>query len=54
MSLVLNILAAVILLLIDRNFKKKLYKGDIFLLYLVAYPAIRFGLEFVRLVPIIE
>lgn len=48
---VLNILAAVILLLIDRNFKKKLYKGDIFLLYLVAYPAIRFGLEFVRLVP---
>jgi len=39
------------LLLIDRNFKKKLYKGDIFLLYLVAYPAIRFGLEFVRLVP---
>ena len=48
---VLNILAAVILLLIDRNFKKKLYKGDLFLLYLVAYPAIRFGLEFVRLVP---
>ena len=47
----LNILAAIVLMLIDRFFKKKLYKGDIFLLYLVAYPSIRFGLEFVRLVP---
>lgn len=48
---ILNVLAAIVLLLINRFFKKKLYKGDTILLYLVFYPAIRFGLEFVRLVP---
>lgn len=47
----LNILAAIVLLIIGRFCKKKLYKGDLILLYLVFYPAIRFGLEFVRLVP---
>ncbi len=48
---ILNILAAIALLIINRFYKKKLYKGDTILLYLVLYPAIRFGLEFVRLVP---
>ncbi len=48
---ILNIIAAIILLVINRVYKKKLYKGDTFLLYLVFYPAIRFGLEFVRLEP---
>ncbi len=48
---ILNILAAIVLLVIGRVCKKKLYKGDLILLYLVFYPAIRFGLEFVRLVP---
>ena len=48
---ILNILAAIILMVIHRVCKRKLYKGDVFLLYLVFYPAIRFGLEFVRLEP---
>lgn len=47
----LNLLAAGLLLLIARKNEKKLYKGDIFLLYLIFYPAIRFGLEFLRLDP---
>lgn len=48
---ILNTLAGILLLIISRVCKKKLYKGDLILLYLVFYPAIRFGLEFVRLVP---
>lgn len=48
---VLNLLAAGILLYIGRKYKEKLYKGDIFLLYLVLYPVIRFGLEYLRLDP---
>jgi phosphatidylglycerol:prolipoprotein diacylglycerol transferase len=50
---VLNLIAAgILLLLISANRKKRfLYKGDIFLLYLVLYPIIRFGLEFLRLDP---
>lgn len=47
----LNTIAGILLLIISRVFKKKLYKGDLILLYLVFYPAIRFSLEFVRLVP---
>ena len=49
----LNLIAAgILLLLINANRKKHfLLKGDIFLLYLVFYPAIRFGLEFLRLDP---
>ena len=49
----LNLIAAgILLLLIGANRKKHfLFKGDIFLLYLVFYPAIRFGLEFLRLDP---
>ncbi len=47
----LNILVAGILLLVGRKYKNKLFKGDIFFLYLVLYPLIRFGLEFLRLDP---
>ncbi|MEA4813222.1 MAG: prolipoprotein diacylglyceryl transferase [Anaerolineaceae bacterium] len=50
---VLNLIAAGILVLLSAaNRKKKfLFKGDIFLLYLVLYPTIRFFLEFLRLDP---
>jgi phosphatidylglycerol:prolipoprotein diacylglycerol transferase len=37
--------------LINRKWRKKLYAGDLFLLYLVLYPSIRFLLEFMRLDP---
>ncbi|MEL7646084.1 MAG: prolipoprotein diacylglyceryl transferase [Anaerolineaceae bacterium] len=47
----LNLLAAGILLYVGRKYKNKFYRGDIFLLYLVLYPVIRFGLEFLRLDP---
>ncbi|MFZ3069738.1 MAG: prolipoprotein diacylglyceryl transferase [Anaerolineaceae bacterium] len=47
----LNLLAAGLLLLIARKMKDKLYKGDVFLLYLIFYPVIRFGLEYLRLDP---
>ena len=39
------------MLLVGRKYKNKLFKGDIFFLYLVLYPLIRFGLEFLRLDP---
>lgn len=50
---ILNLAAAGILLLIHRADRKKkfLFKGDLLLIYLVFYPAIRFGLEFLRLDP---
>ncbi|MCJ7695989.1 MAG: prolipoprotein diacylglyceryl transferase [Anaerolineaceae bacterium] len=47
----LNLLNMGILLLVGRKFKEKLKDGDIFLLYLILYPVIRFGLEFLRLDP---
>lgn len=47
----LNLLNMGILLLVGRKLKNKLRDGDIFLLYLVIYPVIRFGLEFLRLDP---
>ena len=47
----LNLLAAGLLLIIGRTKKEQLIKGDLFLLYLVIYPTIRFGLEFLRLDP---
>ena len=46
----LNLLAAGILLIIGRKYKEKLLNGDLFLIYLILYPVIRFGLEFLRLV----
>lgn len=48
---VLNLMAAGILLYVGRKYKNKLYRGDIFLLYLVLYPVIRFALEYLRLDP---
>ncbi len=47
----LNLLAAGLLVLINRNWRKKLFTGDLFLIYLVLYPTIRFFLEFLRLDP---
>lgn len=47
----LNLLAAGLLVLINRKWRKKLFAGDLFLLYLVLYPTIRFFLEFMRLDP---
>ena len=48
---VLNILAGLFLLWASRKWKDKLYRGDLFLGYLVLYPVIRFLLEFMRLDP---
>jgi phosphatidylglycerol:prolipoprotein diacylglycerol transferase len=46
-----NLLIMGFLLIIGRKFKDKLYRGDIFLGYLVLYPVGRFLLEFIRLDP---
>ncbi len=45
----MNVLNAVFLYLIWRRFGDRLRRGDLFLVYLVTYPLIRFGLEFLRL-----
>jgi hypothetical protein len=45
------LLAAGLLVLINRKWRKNLFAGDLFLLYLVLYPTIRFFLEFLRLDP---
>lgn len=45
----LNLLAAGFLLWMGKRFKAVLKKGDIFLLYLIVYPIIRFFMEFLRL-----
>ena len=47
----LNLLAAGLLVLINRKWRKKLFAGDLFLIYLVLYPTVRFFLEFLRLDP---
>jgi phosphatidylglycerol:prolipoprotein diacylglycerol transferase len=47
----LNLFNMAILLIIGRKFKDKLKNGDLFLMYLVIYPTIRFFLEFLRLDP---
>jgi len=47
----LTILSAGLLVLISRKWRKKLFTGDLFLIYLVLYPTIRFFLEFLRLDP---
>ena len=47
----LCLLGVGILLWIDRKFKDKLFKGDIFFGYLVWYSTLRFFLEFLRLDP---
>lgn len=47
----LNLIAAGLLILINRKWRSKLFTGELFLLYLVLYPTIRFFLEFLRLDP---
>ena len=46
-----NLLIMATLLILGRKLKDKLFRGDIFLIYLVAYPVGRFLLEFIRLDP---
>ncbi len=46
-----NLLIMATLLILGRKLKDKLFRGDIFLIYLVAYPVGRFFLEFIRLDP---
>lgn len=47
----LALIGAGILLLIDKKWHKKLFKGDLLWLYLIYYPTVRFFLEFLRLDP---
>jgi hypothetical protein len=47
----LNLAGAGVLLWIDRKFKDKLFKGDIFFGYMIWYSTVRFLLEFLRLDP---
>ena len=46
-----NIMNMTVLLILGRKFKDKLFRGDIFLIYLIIYPVGRFLLEFIRLDP---
>ncbi|MGB4596013.1 MAG: prolipoprotein diacylglyceryl transferase [Anaerolineaceae bacterium] len=48
---ILNVLGGLFLLYAARKWREKLYKGDIFIMYLVIYPMIRFFMEFLRLDP---
>ncbi len=45
---ILNLLIMLLLLWIMRRFANKLRQGDVFLAYLILYPAVRFSLEFIR------
>jgi phosphatidylglycerol---prolipoprotein diacylglyceryl transferase len=45
----LSLLGVIVLVYIARRFGQQLKPGDIFLLYLVWYPATRFSLEFLRI-----
>jgi phosphatidylglycerol:prolipoprotein diacylglycerol transferase len=45
----LNILAFIALLVIERRFRERLRAGDLFLIYLIFYALIRFSLDFLRL-----
>lgn len=47
----LTLLGGLLLLYIGRKYMDKLFTGDLFLMYLVYYPLVRFGLEFIRLDP---
>lgn len=44
-----NLLNMLLLMYITRQYSKKLKKGDVFLVYLIAYPVGRFLLDFLRL-----
>jgi phosphatidylglycerol:prolipoprotein diacylglycerol transferase len=46
---ILNVLNAVFLFWVWRRYGDRMLRGDLFLIYLVTYPLIRFGLEFLRL-----
>ncbi len=46
---ILNGLACLLLLWIDRRYRERLRAGDLFLIYLMCYGAIRFSLDFLRL-----
>ncbi len=46
-----NLMNMAVLLILGRKLKEKLFRGDIFLIYLVIYPFGRFLLEFIRLDP---
>ena len=46
-----NLMNMALLLYLGKKFKYKLYRGDIFLIYLIVYPLGRFLLEFIRLDP---
>jgi phosphatidylglycerol---prolipoprotein diacylglyceryl transferase len=46
---ILNLLICLALLYIARRFADQLKAGDLFLIYLILYPAVRFFLEFIRL-----
>ena len=43
-----NVLGFVLILWISRRFKQRLRNGDLFLIYLMFYPSVRFCLEFLR------
>ena len=47
-ELILNLANMFLLLWLTRRFAKKLKQGDIFLVYLIFYPTVRFFLEFLR------
>ncbi len=47
----LNLLIVGLLLSLGRKYADKLRDGDLFLVYLILYPVVRFGLEFMRLDP---
>jgi hypothetical protein len=47
-DIVLLVLGFILLLWISRRFAKPLRAGDLFLLYLICYPGVRFWLEFYR------
>jgi phosphatidylglycerol:prolipoprotein diacylglycerol transferase len=45
---VANIIGFALIFWISRRFEKQLRKGDLFLIYLIWYPLVRFNLEFLR------
>jgi phosphatidylglycerol:prolipoprotein diacylglycerol transferase len=46
---ILNLLAGLALLYIARRYARRLKPGDLFLIYLIMYPTVRFLIEFIRL-----
>ena len=48
---ILNLIGVAVLLFVARRFGHRLRTGDVFLMYFIWYPAVRFLLEFLRLDP---